>query len=176
MPRVRRSLTELQSEYEAGSKKPLEDLMRAWKGIKELPPDDPQSFFVLGGYHGEPFRGAGWGIGENLFWGGYCHHGNVLFPVWHRAYLYALEEALRSIPGCGEVTMPFWDECGVDSLENGIPWVLTAETFELDDQTIDNPLRSYVFPTTSSTTSAATSPTTRSGRDTKPSATPTRDW
>lgn len=146
MPRVRRSLTELQAEYENGNKKPLEDLMRAWKGIKELPPDDPHSFFVIGGYHGEPFRGAGWGIGENLFWGGYCHHGNVLFPVWHRAYLYALEEALRSIPGCEEVTIPFWDECSPEALENGIPWALTNEKFELDGETIDNPLRSYVFP------------------------------
>jgi tyrosinase len=145
--RVRRSLTELQDEYKHGHKKALEDLMRAWKGIKELPPDDLRSFFILGGYHGEPFRGAGWGIGEPFFWGGYCHHGNVLFPVWHRAYLYALEEALRSIPGCEEVTIPFWDECSLDSLENGIPWALTDEKFTLDGQSIDNPLRSYVFPT-----------------------------
>ena len=59
--RIRRSITELQDEYTKGNKKPLEDVMRAWKGIKELPPDDPRSFFKLGGYHGEPFRGAGWG-------------------------------------------------------------------------------------------------------------------
>jgi len=77
-----------------------------WKGIKELPPSDERSFFVLGGYHGEPFRGAGWG--NSTFWGGYCHHGNVLFPVWHRIYVYELEQALRSIPGCEEVTLPFW--------------------------------------------------------------------
>ena len=56
--RVRRSLTDLQRDHDDGNKKPLEDLMRAWKGVKELPPDDPRSFFVLGGYHGEPFRGA----------------------------------------------------------------------------------------------------------------------
>lgn len=147
MPRVRRSLTELQAEYEKGEKKPLEDLMRAWQGIKELEPEDLNSFFKLGGYHGEPFRGAGWGIGEPFFWGGYCHHGNVLFPVWHRAYLYALEEALRSIPGCEEVTIPFWDECSSDSLQNGIPWPLTVEKFVLDGKEIDNPLRSYEFPT-----------------------------
>jgi tyrosinase len=59
--RVRRSIQELQDEYTAGDKKPLENLMRAWKAIKELPADDPRSFFMLGGYHGEPFRGAGWG-------------------------------------------------------------------------------------------------------------------
>ena len=57
--RVRRSITDLQSDYAAGDKKPLEDLMRAWKGIKELAPEDRRSFFVLGGYHGECSRGAG---------------------------------------------------------------------------------------------------------------------
>lgn len=144
--RVRRSLTELQDAYEKGDKKPLEDLMRAWKGIKELPPEDPNSFFVIGGYHGEPFRGAGWGSGSMDFWGGYCHHGNVLFPIWHRFYVLRIEDALRSIPGCEHVTLPFWDECAVDSLLNGIPWALTVETFELDGQKIDNPLRSYKFP------------------------------
>jgi tyrosinase len=142
--RVRRSLTDLQDAYRNGDKKPLEDLMRAWKGIKELPPSDPRSFFVLGGYHGEPFRGAGWG--SSAYWGGYCNHGNVLFPIWHRIYVLAIEDALRSIPGCTDVTMPFWDECSQDSLANGIPWALTDETFDLDGQTVPNPLRSYVFP------------------------------
>ena len=33
--RVRRSLTALQDAYESGDTKPLEDLMRAWKGIKD---------------------------------------------------------------------------------------------------------------------------------------------
>ena len=108
--RVRRSLIELEADYKKGKKKPLEDLMRAWKGIKELPPNDPHSFFMLGGFHGEPFRGAGWGLGDNYFWGGYCAHGNVLFPTWHRVYLHKLEEALRSIKGCGDVTIPYWDE------------------------------------------------------------------
>ena len=142
-PRVRRSLTELQDEYKSGHKKPLEDLMRAWKGIKALPPEEARSFFRLGGYHGEPFRGAGWGNGQ--YWGGYCNHGNVLFPLWHRVYLVKLEDALRSIPGCEDVTLPFWDECSQDSVDHGIPWALTAEKFELDGEVIDNPLRSFTF-------------------------------
>ena len=95
--RVRRSLQAIQDEYTAGDKTALENLMRAWKAIKELPPEDPRSFFMLGGFHGEPFRGAGWG--SAAYWGGYCNHGNVLFPTWHRVYLVKLEEALRSIPG-----------------------------------------------------------------------------
>lgn len=142
-PRVRRSIEDLQYDYEHGNKKQLEDLMQAWRGIKALPPDDPNSFFVIGGYHGEPFRGAGWGNAS--FWGGYCNHGNVLFPTWHRVYLIRLEDALRSIPGCGEVTLPFWDETSQSSKSNGVPWALTVETFELDGQTVPNPLRSFVF-------------------------------
>ncbi|MEO6719019.1 MAG: tyrosinase family protein [Ferruginibacter sp.] len=146
--KVRRSLLELQTDYENGNKKALEDLMRAWKGIKELPPTDTNSFFMLGGFHGEPFRGAGWGIGENYFWGGYCNHGNVLFPTWHRVYLLKLEEALQSIKGCKDVMLPYWDETDEYSLKNGIPWVLTSKDFALDGIVIPNPLRSYVFPVT----------------------------
>ena len=141
--RIRRSLEEVQGDYTNGNKKPLEDLMRAWKGIKELAPDHPMSFFRLGGYHGEPFRGAGWGSAS--YWGGYCNHGNVLFPTWHRVYLLKLEEALRSIPGCADVVLPYWDETSADSLKNGIPWALTQQDFVLDGQTIPNPLRSFVF-------------------------------
>jgi tyrosinase len=144
--RVRRSIEEIQEEYRGDNKKPLEDLMRAWKGIQELPPEDPRSFFMLGGYHGEPFRGAGYG--SAAYWGGYCNHGNVLFPTWHRVYLFELEEALRSIPGCGEVTLPFWDETSAGSLAGGIPWALTQQTFELDGVAIPNPLRSFTFPLT----------------------------
>jgi len=142
-PRVRRSIADLQQEYTQGNRKQLEDLMRAWKGIKELPPNDPNSFFVIGGYHGEPFRGAGWGNAG--FWGGYCNHGNVLFPTWHRAYLLRLEDALRSIPGCADVTLPYWDETSEDSLKSGVPWALTQKDVVLDGQPIPNPLRSFVL-------------------------------
>ncbi len=145
--RVRRSITDLQHDYENGKPKELEKLMRAWQGITAptLDPDAPNSFFKLGGYHGEPFRGAGWG--DSRFWGGYCNHGNVLFPIWHRIYVLKLEDALRSIPGCEDVTMPFWDECSEDSLNNGIPWALTDATFKFaNGSSIANPLCSYQFP------------------------------
>jgi len=117
--------------------------MRAWKGIKELPPENPKSFFMLAGFHGEPFRGAGWGSAN--YWGGYCNHGNILFPTWHRVYLLKLEDALRSIPGCEEVTLPYWDETSDDSVANGIPWALTQKEVVLDGVSIANPLRSFVF-------------------------------
>jgi tyrosinase len=141
--RIRRSLLDIQADYDAGNTAELDNLMRAWHGIKKLPPTDPNSFFVIGGYHGEPFRGAGWG--SAAYWGGYCNHGNVLFPTWHRAYLLRVEDALRSIAGCADVTLPFWDETSPDSLQNGIPWALTRKEYPLDGVIIPNPLRSFVF-------------------------------
>jgi tyrosinase len=147
--RVRWSVRELQAQYDAGNKKPLEDLVRAWIGIKNLPPTDPRSFFVLGGYHGEPFEyrkpvDALPEVDTYTYWGGYCNHGNVLFPTWHRVYVLKLEQALQSI--VPDVMMPYWDETSAESLEAGIPAILTQQTFELDGKTIDNPLRSFVLP------------------------------
>jgi tyrosinase len=143
-PRVRRSIQELQTLYDEGDKELLETLWRAWKGIQELPLDDPRSFFTLGGYHGAPFRGAGWGSSD--YWGGYCNHGNVLFPTWHRVYLLKVEEALQSIPGCGEVMLPYWDEMSDDSMTAGVPWAFTRVKVMLDGHRIDNPLRSFTLP------------------------------
>ena len=64
--------------------------------------------------------------------------------TWHRIYVLFLEDALRSIPGCQDVTLPFWDELlNLESpRESVIPSVLTSTTFELDGRT-DNPLYSY---------------------------------
>jgi tyrosinase len=147
--KVRRSVRDLQTEYDSGNKKPLEDVVRAWKGIQELPPTDKRSFFILGGYHGEPFnyRTAVDKLSTTdiyTYWGGWCNHGNVLFPTWHRVYLHKLEEALQSI--VPDVTLPFWDETSEDAVKNGIPRILTQQQFELDGVLIDNPLRSFTLP------------------------------
>lgn len=144
--RVRRSIADIQADYDAGRKKELEDLMRAWKGIKDLGPNEFNAFFTIGGFHGEPFRGPG--AQTPTWWGGYCQHGTVLFPTWHRAYLYRLENALRSVAGCESVTLPFWDETSEWSRQNGIPRALTDETFMLDGKEIANPLRSFVLAAT----------------------------
>ena len=143
--RRRRSLGDVQADYDRGDKAELETLMRAWRGIKALPADDPRSFFMLGGFHGEPFRGQGT-YDSAAWWGGYCQHGTVLFPTWHRAYLHRLERALQSVDGCSSVMLPFWDECSSFSQENGIPRALTDEMFVLDGERIVNPLRSFVLP------------------------------
>src|SRR5271167_3327494 len=127
--KARKDIRELEDEYNKGNKKPLEDLIRAFKGIQELPPDRKHSFFKIAGYHGEPFRGAGWA--NPAWWGGYCNHGNVLFPVWHRAYLLELERALQSINP--DVTLPYWNEIDKATEETGLPKIFLAKTFTLDD-------------------------------------------
>jgi len=144
--RTRRSLLEIQISFENKTDtKTLEKLMTAWAGIQALEPDDPHSFFVLGGLHGEPFRGAGYGNGA--WWGGWCNHGNVLFPTWHRMYLMKVEAALQSIAGCEDVMLPYWDETDEYTLAHGIPSCLTDEVFTYSNGAqIPNPLRSFTFP------------------------------
>jgi len=138
--RVRHSLQYIQRLYDTGQdRSQLENLIRAFRGIQALAPDDPNSFFYLGGLHGLPFRGQG--ETDPKWWGGYCWHKTVLFPTWHRIYILYFENALRSISGCQDVTLPLWDEVLV-SADGPIPSVLTSPTFELDGRT-DNPLYSY---------------------------------
>jgi len=139
--RVRHSLQYIQQLYDSGvDRSKLENLIRAFRGIQALPPDDPRSFFHLGGLHGLPFSGPG--KKDTKWWGGYCWHGSVLFPTWHRIYILTFENALRSIRGCQDVTLPFWDELLNLESPPPIPSVLTSPTFELDGRT-DNPLYSY---------------------------------
>ncbi|KAK5116332.1 hypothetical protein LTR85_009304 [Meristemomyces frigidus] len=168
-PRVRRSFRDVEKDHfvarQQGStdRTELETLVLAWLSIQEdLDPKDPNSFFTIGGYHGEPFRGvdtmlyatandllltkrqAGWS--NSMWWGGYCYHNQILFPTWHRAYVYRLENALRSVKGCQDLTLPFLDWCDSETIESGLPITFCQKEIALGDGTvIRNPLYSYVF-------------------------------
>ncbi|KAF8462744.1 hypothetical protein BDZ91DRAFT_784394 [Kalaharituber pfeilii] len=140
MARVRRSLQEIQYLYETGQDKaPLENLVRAFRGVQSLPPDNPDSFFYHAAWHGEPFRGPG--ATDQSWWGGYCNHANVLFPTWHRVLLLELENSMRKVPGCEDVTLPYWDEY-VELPSIGteypvvIPKILTEREFPLDGRAL----------------------------------------
>jgi tyrosinase len=116
----------------------LDNLIKAWRHIQELDPEKENSFFNIGGLHGEPFRGAGYS--NSQWWGGWCHHGNVLFPTWHRAYLLFLENALRSVSGCEDVTLPYWDESDDQTaVSTGIPDIFLQKNYKGKP----NPLYSY---------------------------------
>jgi hypothetical protein len=86
--RVRKNVTSL-------SQQELDALATAFRGIMDREPTDPTSFFALAGIHGMPQQ--------------YCLHHVDPFSPWHRVYLKALEDQLRSIPGCEDVTLPYWD-------------------------------------------------------------------
>lgn len=128
----------------------MDNLVKAFQEIKAEDPTSPNSFFTIASYHGIPG-------------GFYCHHGDVLFPTWHRAYLYRLEQALQSkVPG---VTLPYWDQVNAvekisdivlpvltgpgDIPPDGTPFsvippILTEKTYTFaDGTTIENPLFSY---------------------------------
>ncbi|TGJ88553.1 hypothetical protein E0Z10_g160 [Xylaria hypoxylon] len=108
-----------------------DDLVRAFRAIQSLKPSDPDSYFTIAGYHGIP--------GSY-----YCHHGDVLFPTWHRAYLNRLEKALQNqVPG---VTMPYWDQLNNPQQRGVIPTILTDKTYRFKNGTvISNPLYSYTL-------------------------------
>ena len=67
------------------------------EGLFDDDQTDLQSFFGVGGIHGLPY--VPWdGSGSEPpkgSWGGYCTHGSVLFPTWHRPYV-ALYEVCRT--------------------------------------------------------------------------------
>ncbi|MDP1585262.1 MAG: tyrosinase family protein [Bradyrhizobium sp.] len=70
-------------------------LKKAFEGILAKDVSDPNSYFAQAGIHWLPER--------------YCQHHVPSYNPWHRAYLLGFENALRSVPGCENVTLPYWD-------------------------------------------------------------------
>ena len=75
----------------------LEKLVEAIKGIMALPEDNPHSYFSLAGLHWLPKPDV------------YCRHHENAYNPWHRLYMIRFEDALRRVPGCEKVTLPYWD-------------------------------------------------------------------
>ncbi|MFD5465673.1 tyrosinase family protein [Kitasatospora sp. NPDC127059] len=70
-------------------------LTTAFNGIMARDTTAPDGYFALAGQHGLP---QAW-----------CLHHENRFNPWHRPYLIEFEDALRSVPGCQDVTLPYWD-------------------------------------------------------------------
>ncbi|MFM5894625.1 MAG: tyrosinase family protein [Novosphingobium sp.] len=77
------------------SQQEIDSLAVAFQGLMDRDPDDPNGYFAIAQIHGMPLR--------------FCQHHNDPYNPWHRVYLKMFEDALRSIPGCAEVTLPYWD-------------------------------------------------------------------
>ena len=76
----------------------IEKVRTAFNGIQQLDPDDSNSYFAIAGIHWLPAH-------PQLF----CLHHENRYNPWHRAYLNLFEDALRTVPGCEDVTLPYWD-------------------------------------------------------------------
>lgn len=74
----------------------LDQLRRAFQGIMDLPAGDPAGYFALAGQHWYPKPGE-------------CLHHEDRYHSWHRVFLHRFEDALRAVPGCADVTVPYWD-------------------------------------------------------------------
>jgi tyrosinase len=76
----------------------IDNLKNAFSGIIRKDKSDLNSYFVQAGYHWLPAHPAL-----------YCQHHVPAYNPWHRAYLMSFENALRSVPGCENITLPYWD-------------------------------------------------------------------
>lgn len=102
--------------------------------------------------------------------GGYCNHGAVVFPTWHRPYVMLIEQSIGNIaeqlahdieannPGekgvwikaAKELRFPYWDWADKDVPENGLPPVLYKEKVEIvaaggKKQIVGNPLSFFSY-------------------------------
>ena len=87
-PRIRKDVNSLSDAEKALVKK-------AFEGIMAKAPSDTNSYFGQAAIHWLPQR--------------LCQHQVPPYNPWHRAYLLGFENALRAIPGCENVTLPYWD-------------------------------------------------------------------
>ncbi len=109
--RVRKSLHELSSQEKA-------DITKAFQGIMDLDPDNDNSYWSITSAHGLPAPYD-------------CVHGSEQFNHWHRLYMLQMENALRLVPGCEHVTLPYWD-----LTQDSVPDLLNQSLF-----------KSYTWPT-----------------------------
>lgn len=105
--RIRKEITALSADE-------LTALKKAFQGMLDADPDDVNSYFYQAGTHWLPGRNGRF----------FCQHHAPGYNPWHRAYLFSFENALRSVPGCENVTLPYWD------ITKPIPDVLKQAPFD----------------------------------------------
>ncbi len=130
--RVRKNLADI----DPGSVE-MDRLRDAFRGLIARESTEPDSYFQLAGLHWLPAPAT------------YCVHGEDRYNPWHRVYLLVFENALRSVPGCEDVTLPFWDIASGE-----IPDVLYEEpfnkyTYQIDVKGLNGTIAAYAGESTS---------------------------
>jgi len=87
-PQVRRNAATLSNDE-------VELLKKAFSGIMARETTDPKSYFAIAGVHWFPDP--------------HCVHHAPHYNPWHRVYMDRFEAALRSVDGCENIKMPYWD-------------------------------------------------------------------
>ncbi|KAH9980146.1 photo-regulated tyrosinase [Lactifluus volemus] len=125
------------------------------------------SHFGIGGIHGLPFKEWDDAGGNNPVsgsqWGGYCTHGSMLFPTWHRPYVALYEQVMQrhalDIAGQYQVDKDTWNTAAQnlrapywDWATNSVPpaEVISLQsvniiTFDGSTISVPNPLFQYTF-------------------------------
>ncbi|CAG8584266.1 17020_t:CDS:2, partial [Cetraspora pellucida] len=155
----------------------LDLLVQSYQALYDRPYYDMRSFYQVAGIHGlpfEPYDGVTGGAHEyknETDWqegrfGGYCHHGSVLFPTWHRPYMLLIESLLvneaqqiayqypdnekeKYIEASKQLRHPYWDWADNKTM-NGIPKVFLTPEIEINTpkgkKKVKNPLKSFTLP------------------------------
>ncbi|KAF8805055.1 tyrosinase [Phlegmacium glaucopus] len=123
-----------------------------------------QTFFQVAGIHGLPYIVWDGATGNpDGPWGGYCTHGSVLFPTWHRPYVMLYEQILqqraKEIAATYTVDKESWQQAANNLRQPFWDWARNStppdEVIALKQVTItghdgkhikvDNPLYHYKF-------------------------------
>jgi hypothetical protein len=149
--------------------------LQAMDLMMNLPIEDHRSYYQIAGIHGVPFVPYRGSVNESYSrdpsklegWAGYCQHGSVLFPTWHRAYMVLIEETMIDLSKeiatmyanksmreefqriAQDIRFPFWDWSSQNTSEVGLPDILVRETVDVhvppngQVKTILNPLQGF---------------------------------
>jgi hypothetical protein len=80
------------------NEKQVKLFVKALHRFQQIDPKERESYFQIAGIHGQPNVAWDEQVDEDTKGKGYCTHNNILFPIWHRAYL-ALYEVMTCIEG-----------------------------------------------------------------------------
>lgn len=146
---------------------PFSLYIQALNVMFKTPQSKSTSHFSIGGIHGLPYvqwEGSGSSRPvQGSQWGGYCTHGSVLFPTWHRPYVTLYEQVLQQhaleiantyqvnkqhwVTVAQNLRAPYWDWA-----TNSVPpdEVISLETVNIitpdgRKTSVANPLLKYTF-------------------------------
>ncbi|KAI0770097.1 photo-regulated tyrosinase [Fomes fomentarius] len=138
--------------------------IQALAAMSKADQEELASFFQVGGIHGLPYvPWSGAGASDPAEQAGYCTHGSVLFPTWHRPYVVLYEQILQKhaleIAATYTVDKEGWKKAAADLRQPFWDWatnsVPPAEVISEKQVTItgpdgkshrvDNPLYHYRF-------------------------------